>query len=157
MKNQKKLLKIQDFSEGNIKYQNGLIKLDYSIDGDLFSNELNILPDDNGNDINIIATNESHIIYSKYYLKSLIIGFPQARGNESLEDSGFIQNKIIQPHVSDLIPLINNSDDYRLRSFSGWIANLYFDSIKEKKEGNNSEELLIKNVFEIISRITKKI
>ncbi|MBK7737348.1 MAG: AAA family ATPase [Saprospiraceae bacterium] len=155
-KSKRSFLKIQDFSEGNIKYQNGLIKLDYSIDGDLFSNELNILPDDNGNDINIIATNESHIIYSKYYLKSLIIGFPQARGNESLEDSGFIQNKIIQPHVSDLIPLINNSDDYRLRSFSGWIANLYFDSIKEKKEGNNSEELLIKNVFEIISRITKK-
>lgn len=157
-KSRRSFLKIQNFSDGNIQYQNGSIKLEYTIDGDILSNELNIIPDDNGNDINIIVNDESQIVYSKYYLKSLIVGFPQERGNESLDYSGFIQNKINQPHVNDLVPLINNSDDYRLRSFSGWISNLYFDSIKnqEKKVEKNHEEILIDNVFDVISKITNK-
>lgn len=157
-RSKRSFLKIQNFSEGNINYQNGSIKLDYTIDGDPVSNELNIIPDDNGNDINISARNESQIVYSKYHLKSLIVGFPQVRGNEVLDDSNFIQNRITQPHVNDLIPLINNSDDYRLRSFSGWIANLYFDSIKnqETKAEKNNQEILIDSVFDIITKITGK-
>lgn len=157
-KAKRNFLKIQNYTNDVVNYQNGLIKLDYSIDGDEFSNELNIIPNDNGNDINIIVKEESQIVYSNYYLKSLIVGFPQARGSELPDDAGFVQNKIAQPHIQDLVPLINNSDDYHLRSFSGWIANIFFNSKmdKENKSNNNREEILIKCVFDIISKITKK-
>lgn len=151
-------LKILQFEDDHIKYEDGLIRLEYFIDGDRFTNELKLVSNDNGNDISIISSGNSHIVFNKYNLKSLIVGFPQARGNEASDNADFIANKITQPHVSDLMPLINNSDDYRLRLFSGWIANLYFDSIKNKEKNNskNKEEVLIEKAFEIISDITKK-
>lgn len=157
-KSKRNFLKIQNYTNGIINYQNGLIRLDYSIDGDDFSNELNIIPNDNGNDISIIVKEVSQIVYSNYYLKSLIVGFPQARGSESSDYEVFFQNKITQPHIQDLVPLINNSDDYRLRSFSGWIANIFFDSKmdNENKLDKNHQVILINNVFNIISKITKK-
>ncbi len=157
-KAKKGFLKIQDFSEENLVYKEGSIRLEYTIDGDRFYNELKFLPNDNGNDITIIPSGDFQIVYNKYNLKSLIVGFPQARGNDAINQSEFISNKITQPHVNDLLPLINNSDDFRLRSFAGWIANLYFDSVKNKEgiKDISKEELLINEAFVIISKITKK-
>lgn len=151
-------LKILDFDGTKFNYQNGIIKLDYTIDGKPNSNELILVPNDNGNDISFSATNESNIIYNNYYLKSLVIGFPQERGIDNNINSNFIQSKNIQPHINDLIPLINGNDEYRLRSFSDWIANLYFDSIKKNESGDssNSESELIDTIFSVISNITKK-
>lgn len=151
-------LKILDFEDDKLTYQNGLIKLEYTIDGKENSNEIILIPNDNGNDISFSPTDESKIIYNNYNLKSLVIGFPQERGIDSNSNSNFIQSKNIQPHINDLIPLINGSDEYRLRSFSDWIANLYFDSIKknERGESSNSEKELIETIFSVISNITKK-
>ncbi|MES2811187.1 MAG: AAA family ATPase [Bacteroidota bacterium] len=151
-------LKILDFDNDKFTYQNGLIKLDYTIDGKKNSNEIILVPNDNGNDISFSATNESSIIYNNYNLKSLVIGFPQERGIDNISNSNFIQSKNTQPHINDLIPLINGSDEFRLRSFSDWIANLYFDSIKKNERGDssNSEKVLIETVFSVISDITKK-
>lgn len=151
-------LKILDFDDDKFKYQNGLIKLDYTIDGKENSNEIILVPNDNGNDISFSATNESNIIYNNYNLKSLVIGFPQERGIDNQSYSNFIQSKNTQPHINDLIPLINGSDEFRLRSFTDWIANLYFDSIKKKERGDssNSESVLIETIFLVISNITKR-
>ncbi|KDN54038.1 AAA family ATPase [Flavobacterium seoulense] len=151
-------LKILGFDNDKFTYQNGLIKLDYTIDGKENSNEIILVPNDNGNDINFSATNESKIIYNNYNLKSLVIGFPQERGIDNNSNSNFIQSKNTQPHINDLIPLINGSDEFRLRSFSDWIANLYFDSIKKNEGGDSSysERVLIETVFSVISNITKK-
>ena len=151
-------LKIQGFTESGLIYNEGSIRLEYSIDGDNFYNELKFSPNDNGNDITIIPSGDFQIVYNKYNLKSLIVGFPQARGNDAINQSEFISNKITQPHVNDLLPLINNSDDFRLRSFAGWIANLYFDSVKNKEnvKEKSKEEALINEAFIIISKITKK-
>jgi hypothetical protein len=68
--------------------------LEYTIDGDRFYNELKFLPNDNGNDITIIPSGDFQIVYNKYNLKSLIVGFPQARGNDAINQSEFISNKI---------------------------------------------------------------
>lgn len=151
-------LKILDFNGEKLSYQNGLIRLDFTIDGKEFSNELILIPNDNGNDISISATNESHIIYNNYNLKALVVGYPQERGVENSRNSNFVQSKNTQPHINDLIPLINGSDEHRLRAFSDWIANLYFDSIKKKESGDsaNSEETLIAAIFSVISKITKR-
>lgn len=151
-------LKIQNFTDSGLIYNEGLIRLEYSVDGDNFYNELKFSANDNGNDISIVPNGDFQIVYNKYNLKSLIVGFPQARGNDATNQSDFISNKITQPHINDLLPLINNSDDFRLRSFAGWIANLYFDSVKNKEQAKevSKEESLIHEAFIIISKITKK-
>lgn len=154
----KSFLKIFEYSDNKIAYQNGAIVLNYTIDGDSFSNKINVVPKDNGNDITFNFEKDSQIIYNEYYLKSLIVGFPQDRGSESSGRHNSLQNKSSQPHVEDLIPLINGREDFRLKSFTSWIAGLYFDSIQKEKvtriEG--AEEILINTAFEIISKITKK-
>lgn len=157
-KAKKGFLKIQGFTESGLIYSEGVIRLEYSIDGDNFYNELKFSPNDNGNDITIVQSGDFQIVYNKYNLKSLIVGFPQARGNDAINQSDFISNKITQPHVNDLLPLINNSDDFRLRSFAGWIANLYFDTVKNKEntKEKSKEYALINETFIIISKITKK-
>lgn len=154
----KSFLKIFEYSDNKITYQNGSIILNYTIDGDSITNKLNILPKDNGNDITFNFEEDSEIIYNEYYLKSLIVGFPQDRGIESNDGQNPHQNKSSQPHVDDLIPLINGREDFRLKSFTSWIAGLYFDSIqKEKVTGiEGAEEFLINTSFGIISKITKK-
>lgn len=154
----KSFLKIFEYSDNKITYQNGSIVLNYTIDGELFTNTINVVPKDNGNDITFNFEENSQIIYNEYYLKSLIVGFPQDRGSESNDRQNSLQNKSSQPHVDDLIPLINGREDFRLKSFTSWIAGLFFDSIqKEKVTGiEGSEEFLIKTAFEIISKITKK-
>jgi len=151
-------LKIQGFTESGLIYNEGSIRLEYSIDGDKFYNELKFSPNDNGNDITIVPTGDFQIVYNNYNLKTLIVGFPQDRGNDAINHSDFILNKITQPHINDLIPLINNSDDFRLRSFAGWIANLYFDYVKNKENSNekSKEEEVINEAFAVISKITKK-
>lgn len=154
----KSFLKIVEYADNKISYQEGSIILEYTIDGDSFTNSLSVIPKDNGNEVNFLFKENSQIIYNEYNLKSLIIGFPQDRGSEAGNSQNSIQNKKSQPHVDDLIPLINGREDFRLKSFTSWIAGLYFDSIvKDKISGiEKSEEYLINAAFEIISKITKK-
>ncbi|WP_162128420.1 leucine-rich repeat domain-containing protein [Flavobacterium phycosphaerae] len=157
-KSKSNLLKILEYTETSILYKDGTIILDYTIDGDSFTNSIEIIPKDNGNDIIFNLKEDSKIIYNEYNLKSLIVGFPQDRGIDNHGQDSF-QVKQSQPHIEDLIPLINGKDDFRLKSFTSWIANLYFDFVKKNKEldGNQSnEEFLIDTAFEIISKITKK-
>ncbi len=153
----KSFLKIQNLLDESIQYEIGTIKLDYTIDGDKFYNELKFFPNDDGNDINISSSGDFEILYGKYNLKSLIIGFPQARGNDTIDENENNVGKVTQPHVNDLFPLINNTDDHRLKSFNSWITGLYFDLIRNKDDSKTKkEEVIISETFKIISRITKK-
>lgn len=153
----KSFLKVQNLSGDVIHYETGKIRLDYLIDGDHYTNELVFKPYDNGNDIVIESDDNNEIVYNKYNLKSLVVGFPQVRGQDSSAEDDVSIGKLTQPHVNDLIPLINNRDDFRLKSFTGWITQLYFDSIKAKdnSEETNKEQVVIDETFKIISRITK--
>jgi predicted ATP-binding protein involved in virulence len=156
-KTKKDFLKIQDYSDGYLIYKDGIIRLEYTIDGEIYTNELKFSAKDDGRDVSIVQSGNFEIVYGKYNLKSLIVGFPQVRGDDSFSNSDFT-SKITQPHINDLIPLINNSEDHRLQTFAGWIANLYFEAVKTKdKKGEVSkEEVIIDEAFEIISKITKK-
>jgi energy-coupling factor transporter ATP-binding protein EcfA2 len=152
------LLRIIKYTQDGIMHIPGCIILGYTIDGELLHTRIDIYPKDNGNDIDFVMQENSKIVYNEYYLKSLIVGFPQDRGFE-IHESELLQNRKLQPHVDDLIPLINGRDDFRLKSFTGWIANLYFTYIKTNKEHvahEVPEEYLINAVFSIISKITKK-
>lgn len=158
----KQLLRISSLREdGNIIYEpTGSILLDYSIDGDKFTNELKFTSSDEGRIIETEFGIGSNILADKFNLKSLIVGFPQLRGYENLNEETVSENKITQPHINDLIPLINNNQDKRLHSFMGWIVNLdHLASNEEKKEENKNIEIkqriIIEKVFEIISKITK--
>ena len=88
-------------------------------------------------------------------MKSLIVGFPQLRGKIS-QDEKIDKSPYSQPHVNDLMPLLNNSDDNRLDSFISWITNLYGAAIKESNAEESRDFLIIKYVFEIISDLTGK-
>ncbi|MBX7227916.1 MAG: ATP-binding protein [Chitinophagales bacterium] len=155
-KAKKDFLKIQNYIDGDLIYSDGVIRLEYTIDGDPYTNELKFTSKDNGREILINESGDFEIVYHKYNLKSLVVGFPQARGNDSAS-SDFTLSKITQPHINDLLPLINNADDQRIQSFAGWIANLYFESVKNKdNQDKNKADVIIRETFEIISRITKK-
>ncbi len=141
-------------SKGNTIYENGIIELEYSIDGDDFKNEITFEPIDDGRDFIVNGTNDSEILSGRFNLKSLIVGFPQLR-SEIIESSIQKTNKITQAHVNDLIPLIySNEEDNRLNSFISWIVNLDVEGLQQGNEKNNKRAIVDK-VFEIISEITK--
>lgn len=149
------LLKIDGLDKDGIRhYSNGNIKLEYTIDGDLFFNEVHILysKDDGTFSINYIGDFE--ITTTGLNLKSLILGFPQIRGGRQ-EQTGR-HKKLNQPHVSDILPIINDINTGRLNSFGDWIEQLYFDAIKKEYENKNDikEWSIIKKVFKIISNFS---
>ncbi|AXP82541.1 recombination protein F [Mariniflexile rhizosphaerae] len=142
-------------SNGNTIYENGLIELEYSIDGEIFKNEITFQPIDDGRDFNVNGTTDSEILSGRFNLKSLIVGFPQLR-SEIIESSIQKTNKVTQAHVNDLIPLIySNEEDNRLNSFISWIVNLDVEGLQQGKEKINNKRAIVDKVFEIISEITK--
>lgn len=151
------LLRIESITkDGQINYcDSGSIILNYSVDSTNYYNTIILKPKDEGRLIEHTSSGDFQINAGDFNLKSLIVGFPQQRGR--IDESGKnIKSSYSQPHVDDLIPLLDNSDDYRLDSFLDWIANLYGDAIKEKDYEKSSEYEIIEYVFEIISDLTGK-
>ncbi|MCP4107686.1 MAG: AAA family ATPase [Desulfobacteraceae bacterium] len=146
-------------TDGNIEFENGKIEIDYTVDGKRFANIIELNSIDEGRDIEIINKGDFQALSGKYNLKSLIMGFPQTRGEMDVKKASEVPLKgLTGSHVDDLIPLINNTDEHRLQSFSAWIANL--DNTANQKEKKHPDKLpeerkIIKQVFEIITRITE--
>lgn len=145
-------------TDGNIKFENGKIELDYIVDGDKFTHIIELNSVDNGRDVEIADTGDFHILSGRYNLKSLIMGFPQSRGEmDSKTASEVVFRGLTSPHVDDLIPLINNRDEHHVQSFSAWITNLDNTANQKEKrhpESDPGERKIIREVFEIITHVT---
>ncbi len=145
-------------TEGSIEFERGKIELDYSVDGEKFTHIIELNPVDQGRDVEIVDTGDFQTLSGKYNLKSLVMGFPQTRGEmDSNTASEVVFRGLTSPHVDDLIPLINNRDEHHVQSFSAWIANL--DNAATQKERRHpdsdpGERKVIREVFEIITRVT---
>ncbi|MGI0106164.1 AAA family ATPase [Salinimicrobium sp. WS361] len=151
----RKLLRIEEINEdGDAIYStSGRIKLEYTVDGENFENIIDLESEDEGRIINIKCSGDKEINSGEFNLKSLIIGFPQARG--TYNHSVVINKKSYsQPHVDDLLPLITFKEDDRLNSFVDWIANLYGEAIKKGKIETTREGNIIQYVFQVISDLT---
>lgn len=163
-KNIKNLLKIQGLENHLIERKEGKITLNYKIDNISFENIILFQPTSDG-DIEITNDkNTSFEALSGDFIKSLAIGFTQNRGVYKDENNLKQRNEVQLPHVTDLIYLINNESDNRLKAFSTWIINLDAKAnkhenelLKSGKENNNIKERnIIKKVFEILSEITEE-
>jgi predicted ATP-binding protein involved in virulence len=67
----------------------------------------------------------------------------------------------LPPNINDLLSLINNEGDYRLETFSSWIADLDAEANKKEIKAISQkwneiipERVIIKKVFHLISEIT---
>lgn len=152
------LLRIKSITqEGQINYcDSGTIILKYTVDSVSYQNTITLNSKDEGRLIDIISSGDFQINSGEFNLKSLIVGFPQLRGRINQIDK-IGKSPYSQPHIDDLLPLLNNNDDNRLDSFIGWIANLYGDARKEGEKYKESREYsIIEYVFEIISELTGK-
>ena len=149
------LLRIKSISQdGKIIYNDtGKIKLSYLLDSTEYNNEIIITSKDEGRVIDMQAEGDFELNSSEFNLKTLIVGFPQLRGRINQIDS---PNVYSQPHIDDLIPLVKNTDDSRLDSFVGWIANLYGEAIKSDDPKETKEFVTIEYVFKVISALTGK-
>lgn len=152
-----KLLRIDKLdSEDNRRFYSGRIKLDYSVDGDQFCNEVFIEHNLIDNTFKVSKRGDFEISTEGHNLKSLIIGFPQLRGGIS-KDVNSIIKKLNQPHIDDILPLINNEESNRFSSFGKWIEQLFFDAMKKEyeKDSDIKEWGIIETVFEIISSFSE--
>ena len=101
-----------------------------------------VLIEDNGTENDFVATTGEN----NNYFKNLILGFPQAPGNN--KDIDFkLQNKK-KPNIGDIISLIMYYPDDKLKNFSDWIKLNY-----DQRDKNPKSIVLINHVFEIISKI----
>ncbi|MFC0875762.1 AAA family ATPase [Saccharicrinis sp. FJH2] len=148
-----KLLRIKELDDNsNIKYYNGRIKLDYTIDGDSYINEISIINNNEDGSFSIMKRGDFEISTTGQNLKSLILGFPQIRGG-FINKSNSLIKKLNQPHIDDILPLINDTESNRLSSYGNWIAQLFFDAVKKEyeKDLKVKEWQIIKKAFEVIS------
>lgn len=155
----KNLLLIKRLDEsGNVELGKGGIELDYMIDGREYTNRIEFNPVDEGRDIEIVDHGDFSILSGAYHLKSLIIGFPQTRGEMDSDKAGeMVFKPLAEAHIDDIAPLLVNKDELRLQSFSAWIANLdNAANRKEKKYPKTTaeERRIINKTFEIISQVT---
>lgn len=161
----KNLLRINGLDNHIIKRNSGEITLSYEIDNQKFENTLKFEPTSD-NDIEIsISKNTKFEVLNGDIIKSLVIGFTQNRGISKLSQDDLKQRNELQlPHINDLITLINNNGDNRLKVFSEWIINLDAkanklenEALKNKKENFYIKERnIIEKIFKIISEITKE-
>lgn len=148
-----KLLRIKELDKnGKRHYFSGKIKLDYNIDGDPYCNEVIINHSEEDGAFSIINRGDFEISTIGQNLKSLVLGFPQIRGG-SLKEPDELKKKLNQPHIDDILPIINDIESNRFSSFGNWIEQLYFAAIKKEyeKEFNIKEWEIIKKAFQIIS------
>ncbi|PCK06953.1 MAG: hypothetical protein COA42_16810 [Alteromonadaceae bacterium] len=151
----KSLLRIKSVSDKGITsyYSSGKIRLEYSVDAEKFYNEIELTPKDEGRVVVAEKSGDFNLNLSEFNLKSLIVGFSQLRGRISHTE---VTNKYTRPHIDDLLPLVKSTDDTRLDSFVGWIANLHGQAVKSSKAEESKEAQVIKYVFELISELTGK-
>jgi predicted ATP-binding protein involved in virulence len=96
------------------------------------------------------------VVYGNHHLKSLILGFPQVH-NEIDFAKQQPPEPLQQPHVEDLIPLINNIDENRLLSFMGWLANLNNDTSNGQTDYiKKKAKRIIEETFKVVSKIIDK-
>lgn len=152
----KNLLRIESVIDGDLKYcEIGSITLNYSVDSINYQNTIILNAKDEGRLIEATSSGDFQFTNGEFNLKSLIVGFPQLSG---ILNNGGKTNKsqYSQPHVDDIIPLLNSSNDNRLDSFVDWIANLFGEAIKEANYKESSEYQIIEYVFDVISDLTEK-
>lgn len=127
----------------------------------IFEHTIELISDEEGN-IEFKSSEPSPFLQGTHF-KSLILGFAQLRGGLSIndKDNAVYTNRILPPNINDLLSLINNEGDYRLETFSSWIADLDAKANQKEKEAlaRNSpvkiqEREIINKVFHIISAIT---
>ena len=161
--NIKNMLKISGLTNHLIMRKEGKISVTYKIDNDIYKNTLHFSPTSD-EDIEIIVEKDSEFeVLNGDFIKALIIGFTQNRGILKLNENDLKQRNEVQlPHLTDLIPLINNEGDNRLKAFSTWIINLDAKANKSENEAlKNKQEIIhivereiIIKVFQILSEIT---
>ncbi len=148
-----------DEQKNTIFSEKSKISLTFTIDGDEFTNELNFDYSNSSDELKITNNNVSEVIVNDNSLKILMVGFPQIRSEINF-DNDYSAKRFKQPHVNDLIPLINNQDEDRLNSFIDWIINLDGEAknheIERAKSNSNKpikERVIIKKAFKIISKL----
>ncbi|MFK5975147.1 MAG: AAA family ATPase [Sulfurovum sp.] len=151
------LLRIKSITQsGGTNYcDSGVIVLNYKIDSVAYQNIVKLTTKDEGRVIDVEFLGDLQLNVGEYNLKSLIVGFPQLRGKIN-QDEKIGKSAYTQPHIDDLLPLLNDNDDKRLDSFVRWVANLYGEALKANNIDNSREYSIIKYVFEIISKLTGK-
>ena len=151
-------LKIDSLIDGLIiRKSKGVIQVKYSINDNEYINKIELIkePDETFK----IESQSNFYLLSGNILKSLVVGFSQVRGEQAKEDKETrLKNPITPPNITDLMSLINNSNDKRLVKFWTWISDLYAEAnkkeLEQKKE--SAERKTITKTFEIISQITEK-
>ncbi|MBI2280625.1 MAG: AAA family ATPase [Bacteroidetes bacterium] len=151
------LLRIKSINkDGQVIYsEKGSITLRYSVDSVQYENVITLSSKDEGRLISTTATGDYTLNSGEFNLKSLIVGFPQLRGRTNVKED-IKKTPYSQPHIDDIIPLLNNEEDLRLDSFVGWIANLYGEAIKDGEFENSKEASIIEYVFNVITELTGK-
>lgn len=154
------LIRITGVSDSKLLFQNsGKITITYSVDGDECSQEISI-EEEEGN-IQFKTSGDNNILLNNFEFKVLVLGFPQIRSEkEDSSTSNRFKNRT-HPNINDLVALIHNQDDERLKSFGQWIVNLHGQG-NQKLVNDKSLEIhevdefiLIDKIFNIISQLTK--
>jgi len=151
-----RILALQE--DGQLTLEEGHIELMYTIDGESHTNTIMLHPIDDGWDVAFASEGPFAALSGPYSLKSLVVGFAQARGEISSQPTDAISlKKHTGAHIDDLLPLINNVDDQRLHSFASWISNLNNEANRKEKgkpDLEAEERKVLAKVFEIISEVT---
>ena len=150
----KQMLRIHGLENNSELKEEGQISLRYTIDDEEVYNIFTFTPTEDGRDIKLHFETTNPFVYGHNYLKSLVLGFPQVHQEIDLSKQQQLPDPLQQPHIEDLIPLINNVDENRLLSFMGWLANLN----NEASNGHNDHvksraKQIIQKTFEIVSKI----
>lgn len=164
-KNVKNFLKIYGLNNHIIDRKSGKITLKYNVNDKEFINYVEFnLTSDNDIEVKYVKDPNFDILHGDF-IKSLIIGFTQNRGILKISENDLKQRSEVQlPHINDLIPLINNEGDNRLKTFSTWIINLDVKANKIENEAlkNNNTNIYIKEkdiinkIFVILSEIVEE-
>jgi Leucine-rich repeat (LRR) protein/AAA15 family ATPase/GTPase len=167
-----------DKEKNILRPKKGSITLAYNIDGTPFKSHIELEYNQDSKEIYYDTNKTSEIVSydsqqtTDYYLKSLVIGFPQTREVGVQNSSSKKRNP--RANVTDIVPIITDQDDDRLNAFVHWIVNLYFlankksnelqteiqetnDAVRQgelkKRLGKVKEYQIIDKAFEIISQI----
>ena len=132
----------------------GSISLIYSINSIDYESKMKLIRDE-FNKVSIKLLSDFPIVNDNY-LKTLVIGFSQVRGTDKNPPR---QNELLVPHIADILPLITNQGDNRLKSFEKWLIDLSIKASNKEKEANDfglqtKEREIIRLIFEIFSAIT---
>lgn len=144
-------LRIESFDEkGKKYYKEGEIILEYETNRKhtntiefRYEDLKGVLIEDKGTENDFVATTGEN----NNYFKNLILGFPQAPGNNQNKDFK-IQDKE-KPNIGDIISLIMYYPDDKLKGFSDWLKVKF----EQRDEKDKQSIKLIHNVFTTISDI----